>query len=97
MNFWTKHYKQRATPWQRGSAGWAALVVFAAVHASSALHAREPNGGQPNDGERLLIIAVDAIPFEVVAKLPGPEAGAQRIFEGYQPPSAIINAFPSSS
>jgi hypothetical protein len=102
MSFWTKHCKQRAIPWQRGLAGCAALIVCAAVHASSDLHAREPNGGQPNggqpnDGERLLIIAVDAIPFEVVAKLTGPEAGDERIFEGYQPPTAIINTFPSSS
>lgn len=93
MSFWTKHYKRRATPWRRGLAGWTTLVVFAlAVHAASALHAREPNRGQ-----RLLIIAIDAIPFEVVAKLTGPEAGAERIFEGYQPPTAVINAFPSSS
>lgn len=74
-------------------AGWSALALLVVTaHASSGVHAQEPNRRQ-----RLLIIAVDAMPFEVVAKLTGPEAGDERIFEGFQPPTAVINTFPSSS
>ena len=46
---------------------------------------------------RVLIIAVDAISYDLVVKLTDPSLGEKAIFQNLKGPTAIINAFPTNS
>jgi len=64
-------------------------VLFTALFVSSAA----PRSAAP----RLLLIGVDAIPYDVVRELTDPKHGAAALFAGMGRPAALINAYPTNS
>ena len=46
---------------------------------------------------RTLLIAVDAVPYGVVAQLTDPALGERALFKGFKRPSAVITTFPSDT
>ncbi len=64
------------------------LVVMAGPTTSAADDAPEP---------RMLFIAMDAVPFEVVERITSAERGEAALFRGYSGPVPLISTFPSTS
>lgn len=50
-----------------------------------------------DESSRLLLIAIDGIPYDLAAQLASPEPGQPALFAGLHGPAALINAFPSNS
>lgn len=46
---------------------------------------------------RLLIIGIDAIPYEVAQRLTDPQLGEAAIFKGFKGPAAVVSSFPATS
>jgi hypothetical protein len=47
--------------------------------------------------KRRLFIALDAVPFQVVADLMDPALGEEALFQGYEGPTRLVSTFPSST
>ena len=53
--------------------------------------------GSAGAAARTLFIGVDAIPYDLVAKLTDPALGEKALFKGMRGPVAVINSFPTGS
>lgn len=51
----------------------------------------------PADRPRTLVVAVDAVPFQVMADLVSSEAGDGALFDGFRGPVPLISTFPSTT
>lgn len=76
----------------------AALAVAASVAlALSAAAAAEPPAAAAGPPERLLLVALDAVPYSTVAELTDPGLGSEALFQGFAGPVELISTFPSTT
>lgn len=54
-------------------------------------------GAEPPAEPRLLILALDAVPYDVVARLSDPVLGEKALFRGFHRPVPLISTFPSNT
>ncbi|MDH3692241.1 MAG: hypothetical protein OEU36_22635 [Gammaproteobacteria bacterium] len=67
---------------------WVLLLMLPLLVVSVAVSAAQP---------RVLIIAIDAIPYGVAKQVTDPNLGEAAIFKGFKGPAAVISSFPSTS
>lgn len=68
-----------------------------AVWSMTATLAEEAGSEPAADEARILIIALDAVPYDVVARLTAPELGERALFHGFRGPVPLISTFPSTT
>lgn len=69
-------------------AGWSMTLTVAGGQESSQAASASP---------RTLIIALDAVPYDVVVRLTAPKLGDQALFQGFRGPVPLISTFPSTT
>ena len=72
---------------KRQSSAWMVVWVFAFV--AGAVVAQRP--------PRSLLIAIDAVPYHVLAELTDPALGDDAYFQSFHPPVPLVSTFPSST
>ncbi len=76
-------------------AGLGAATAAADQPTSSPASSSLPVAGRPP--ERLLLIALDAVPYSTVAELTDPGRGERTLFRDFSGPAAMISSFPSTT
>lgn len=69
------------------------LLVFACMFGPAPASTPEHAGDMP----RLLVIAIDGIPYDLIEGLTGGADSGEPLFPGLAGPAALVNAFPSNS
>lgn len=70
------------------------LAAAAGVAVAAVLHLAAAPAPPP---ERLLLIALDAVPLATVAEVTDPARGERALFRGFSGPAAMVSSFPSST
>jgi hypothetical protein len=74
--------------------GWAFLaVLLAACTGAPPPRVLPPPQAEP----RWLFLALDAVPYDLVAELTDPGRGGSALFQGFPPPAPLISSFPSTT